>query len=110
MLPAPWSAPLPGTTAVNGVNSRGAFVGIYVDTGYLRDGFLNQESTVQPVSVSGATEVLPFGMNDKGVIVGGASENGSTHGFVTAGSVTGGDNDREDGDDQDGGDQGGEGK
>lgn len=110
-------APVPHTTAVNGVNSRGTFVGTYVDLNQL-DGFLGQGSTFQLVSISGSQETLPYGINDKGAIVGVTSQNGAFHGFVIAAPVTdadgNGDRDSDRGDGNDHGqggdqDQGGEG-
>ncbi len=83
-------APIPNTTQLNGVNGRGVFVGFYADTGGQLDGFLGQGSTFQPVSISGSTLTMPFGINDKGQIVGVAYVGGSFYGFVTDGSVAGG--------------------
>ncbi len=101
-------APIPNTTALTGVNGRGVFVGYYADFGGQLDGLMGQGSTFQPVSISGSTLTLPYGINDKGKIVGVASVGGLFYGFVTGGSVSstgrhGDDDDASQGDDDDSG-------
>lgn len=70
-------------SAAFGVNNSGSVVGMYVDEGGLRHGYLATETSFQIVDYPGALETIPSQLNDAGTIVGQYVDNqGFLHGFV----------------------------
>jgi len=83
--------PLPnGATELLGINVHQAFVGWYWATGFQLDAFDGQGSTFQPVTVTGSTSTVAWGINDNGQIVGFAMVNNAFHGFFAGASLASG--------------------
>jgi hypothetical protein len=62
----------PGFTTLTGVNSKGQIVGDYADTGYNFHGFFYDGSNFHTIDYPGASITSVSGINNNGLIVGGA--------------------------------------
>lgn len=77
------------STDANGVNDSGVIVGTYADSTNHSHGFIDNRGVFTTLDVSGATNTLPFSVNNGGTIVGVTNVNNQQLGFIDAnGTIT----------------------